>query len=132
MNVLQEIGYSFTKLENPDLTFDEYWDSDEYEGSYSFVVNEIIAIEYDTDWRRKNYPDELKWSQDNGFKFIEGETGYEGSGEYCYVIFSWKDKVYKIEFSYYSHYGNNFEDVESTIREVKPVERVVTVYEDIK
>lgn len=129
LNVLQEIGLSFSQIENPELSFEDYWESSEYEGDYSYIVNEIIATDYDKDWRIKSYPLEVKWAKDNGFKFHEGETGGDGSGEYCYAIFSWKGKTYKIEFSYYSHYGNNFDDVESTIKEVRPVEKLVTVWE---
>ena len=132
MNVLQEIGYSFTKLENPELTFEEYWESDEYEGSYDFIAHEIIEPDYHSEWRLESYPEEAKWAKENNLQCFDQEGGGEGGSEYCYMIFSWKDKVYKIEYSYYSHYGHNFEDVESTIREVKPVEKVVTVYEDIK
>lgn len=129
MNVLQEIGLSYTQLDYPELTFEDYWDSSEHEGDYSYVVNEIIAIDYSSDWKKRAYPDEVKWAEDNGFKYIEGDTGGEGSGSYCYVIFSWKGRTYKIEFSYYSYEGNNFDDVEETIKEVKPVEKLITVWE---
>lgn len=129
LNVLQEIGYSYTKLEYPDLTVEGYFDSGEYKSDYSYIVNEIIAIDYFSDWRLKSYLEDSKWAKDNGFKYLEGDTGGEGMGEYCYAIFSWKDKVYKIEFSYYSYHGNDFDDVERTIKEVRPVEKLVTIYE---
>ncbi len=130
MNVLQEIGLSYTRMENdnPELTLEDYWENSDYEGDYSYVVNEIIEWYGMLDNKYGDIKDKA-WAKENNLKFIEGETGGESSGEYCYAIFSWKEKVYKIEFSYYSYHGNDFDGVEDTIREVKPVEKLVTVYE---
>ena len=64
-----------------------------------------------------------------GYEWIEGDIGGEGEGEYCYGIFKLQDKIYKAEWSYYSYNGCDYDDIESTLKEVKPVEKMVTVYE---
>lgn len=61
------------------------------------------------------------------FEMIESDSGREGHGEYCSSIFKWKGKIYKFEYSYYSHYGLSFDN--ATLTEVKPVQKIVTVYE---
>lgn len=62
-----------------------------------------------------------------GVEFIEQEGGGEGGGEYCYTVFKIKDTLYKVEYSYYSHEGFNFDYMD--FKEVKPVQRMVTFYE---
>ncbi len=114
MNVLDEIIKSYNEKFPGDVLDDD---------DYSEVVGEKINYTYSSD---------KKWAKENNLKLIEGDTGGEGSGEYCYSIFSWKDKVYKIEYSYYSYGGTDYDGVEDTIREVVPVEKLVTVYEDKK
>lgn len=63
------------------------------------------------------------------YKWIEGLTGGEGSGEYCWGVIRFKGKYYKAEWTYYSYNGCEYDDIISTIREVKPVEKLITVYE---
>jgi hypothetical protein len=63
------------------------------------------------------------------YQWIEGELGGEGSGEYCYGVFKFDGKFYKTEWSYYSYEGCNWDNIEHTLKEVKPVEKLVTVYE---
>ena len=60
-------------------------------------------------------------------KQLDCDGGGEGGSEYCYCIFSHKGVHYKAEFGYYSYHGYDFDDLTVTI--VKPVEKVVTVYE---
>lgn len=129
MNVLKEICQSYHSLE---LEEGEVYDEDNVESSYSFIVFEIIESSYDSKWYRESYPEQCAWAKDNNLAVIEQDGGGEGGGEYCYMIFSWKDKTYKIEYSYYSYNGHDFDGVEDTIREVVPVEKLVTVYEDKK
>ncbi len=64
-----------------------------------------------------------------GYEYIEGEGGGEGQGEYCYGVFKLGEKFYKAEWSYYSYNGCEIGGIESTLREVEPVEKLVTVYE---
>ena len=64
-----------------------------------------------------------------GLKILDGETGGEGEAEYCYVVFSYEGKIYKAEFSYYSHEGCDYDNFAESIREVTPSQKTVTVYE---
>lgn len=64
-----------------------------------------------------------------GYEHIESEGGHEGGGEYCYGIIKVKDKHYKAEWSYYSYNGCEYDYIEDTLKEVTPVEKVITVYE---
>ena len=66
---------------------------------------------------------------DYGYEHLEQEGGGEGGGEYCYGVFKFKGKLYKAEYAYYSYEGNDYSEILSTLREVKPVEKLVTVYE---
>lgn len=63
------------------------------------------------------------------YEWMTGQRGGEGSGEYCYGVIRFKGKFYKAEWTYYSYNGCEYEDIISTIREVKPVEKLVVVYE---
>ena len=67
------------------------------------------------------------WSHED-FKHLEQEGGGEGGAEYCYTVWSWKDKIYKMEYSYMSHCVHDFDEAMNTIREVKEVEKLVKVY----
>lgn len=58
---------------------------------------------------------------------IEQEGGGEGGGEYCYAVIQVGEKFYKIEYSYYSYNGYDYDDAD--VYEVVPVERLVTFYE---
>lgn len=64
-----------------------------------------------------------------GLDRVEGEYGGEGQSEYCYSIIGIDGKFFKAEWSYYSYNGCEFDGVRNTVREVTPVERLVTVYE---
>lgn len=68
--------------------------------------------------------DEYEFS---GLSILEQEGGDEGGAEYCYIVFKWKDKIYKHEYRYYSYNGHEF-DI-SDVAEVFPVEKTITVYE---
>lgn len=74
---------------------------------------------------------EYKKSRKNevGYEFLQQEGGGEGGSEYCFGVFKLKGKTYKAEWSYYSYDGSNYEDIVSTLQEVKPVEKTITVYE---
>lgn len=71
----------------------------------------------------------LKAVEPYDYKWIDGQVGGEGSGEYCWGVIRFKGKHYKAEWTYYSYNGCEYEDIISTIREVKPVEKLITVYE---
>ena len=61
-------------------------------------------------------------------KHITQEGGGEGGAEYCYAVFQWKDKFYRVDYNYYSYVGYENLHMEN-IYEVKPVEKTVTFYE---
>ncbi len=65
------------------------------------------------------------------YEHIETEGGGEGGAEYCYGVFKLDGKSYKAEWSYYSYEGCNFDEIFDTLKEVKPVEKIITVYEPI-
>ena len=67
--------------------------------------------------------------RDHEYEHLEQEGGGEGGGEYCYGVFKLDGKIYKAAYSYYSHYGYERDGITSTLKEVKPVEKLVTVYE---
>ncbi len=59
---------------------------------------------------------------------IEQAGGGEGGSEYCYAILKWKDSFFKVEYSYYSFEGFNYDDIFESMIEVKPKEKTITVY----
>lgn len=65
------------------------------------------------------------------YETLEGDYGGEGEGEYCYGVISFMGKYYKAEWTYYSYNGREYDDIENTIKEVAPVERLVTFYEPV-
>jgi hypothetical protein len=62
----------------------------------------------------------------DSFVAVEREGGGEGSGEDCHFVFKWNGKHYKLEYSYYSHHGYEFN---GALYEVDPVQKMITVYE---
>ena len=63
------------------------------------------------------------------YELLEQEGGGEGNGEYAYGVFRLKGVVYKAEWSYYSYSGSDYDGIEDTLKIVKPVEKLVTVWE---
>jgi hypothetical protein len=66
-------------------------------------------------------------SKEKILEVLENIGGDEGDGEYAYIVFRYKDKFYKLEYSYYSYVGRDFDC--ATFSEVTPVEKLMTVYE---
>lgn len=66
-----------------------------------------------------------------GYKHLEQEGGGEGGAEDCHGVFSFKGKIYRGCYSYYSYNGHEYDYIESTLQEVKPVEKTIIVYEAI-
>lgn len=62
----------------------------------------------------------------NGIEFVYQEGG-EGEGEHAEAVFKINDDTYKATWSYFSHYGADYDYLE--VDEVKPVKKMVTVYE---
>jgi hypothetical protein len=63
------------------------------------------------------------------YEHLDQDGGGEGGSEYCYGVFKLNGKIYRAEYSYYSHHGHDYDSIVETLREVKPVEKTVTVYE---
>ena len=64
----------------------------------------------------------------HGAEEVDSEGGYEGEGEYCHKIILFKEEniFIKIQASYYSYGGVEFDYAE--VYEVEPREVVVTQY----
>lgn len=63
------------------------------------------------------------------YQHLQQEGGGEGGGEHCFGVFKLKGKIYRAEYSYYSYNGHEYDCILETLREVKPVEKTITVYE---
>lgn len=80
------------------------------------------------------YRDEVKAYEDFilapfGYEHLDQDGGGEGGSEYCYGVFKFMGKIYKAEYSYYSHEGNDCSNILDSLREVTLVEKTITVYE---
>jgi hypothetical protein len=79
-------------------------------------------------WQERR--DKIKEVLDSfGYVHLDQEGGGEGGSEYCYGVFKLGEKFYRAEYSYYSHHGYEYDGIVDTLREVKPVEKTITVYE---
>lgn len=63
------------------------------------------------------------------FELLDGKYGSEGEGEHCYSVIKVKDKYFRAYWSYYSYHGCEYDYIEDTLEEVKPVEKTIIVYE---
>lgn len=63
------------------------------------------------------------------YEFIDQQGGGEGGAEYCFSVFKWKDKFYKMQYNYYSYVGFEYDEVFENIHEVFPTQKTITVYE---
>lgn len=68
----------------------------------------------------------LAASREFAFRIIT-HIEQEGGGEYCYAVIQVGEKFYKIEYSYYSYNGYDYDDTD--VLEVVPTQRMVTFYE---
>lgn len=60
-------------------------------------------------------------------EFIKQDGGGEGGTEDCYTVLLVEGKYYKVFYSYASYDGFYYDY--ASVREVKPVDRMVTFYE---
>ena len=108
------------------------------EAGFEINARTIYGI-FDED-RNLDHP-ELDWQESRklldsillgvGYEVVDGEYGGEGEGEHCYGIIKVNDKFFQASWSYYSYHGCEYDYIEDTIREVKPVEKTITVYEAV-
>jgi len=61
------------------------------------------------------------------YALIEHEGGGEGGSENVECVWSYKDKFYKVEYSYFSYHGYDYPQYDE-IREVFPSKKTITVY----
>lgn len=86
------------------------------------------AAHEETSREEKNVPFVFKH---NGVEYpviiVSDDSGGEGHGEYCSMIYEIDGRFFKLEGSYYSHDGMYWDD--DSFTEVKPQVKSVTVYE---
>jgi hypothetical protein len=77
--------------------------------SFNEVLNQCTenyeCLRFFVSLRPQAYPDtKNKYIKEVlGYEHLEKEGGGEGGAEHCYGVFRLKDKIYKTEYSYYSH-----------------------------
>lgn len=64
-----------------------------------------------------------------GYEHLQQEGGGEGGAESCFGVFKLKGKVYQAFWRYYSSDGYETYGAAESLREVKPVQKTITVYE---
>ena len=62
------------------------------------------------------------------YSHLAQEGGGEGGAEDCFGVFSLGDIIFKACYYYQSYDGHNCEDIQETVRQVKPVQKTVIVY----
>jgi hypothetical protein len=62
---------------------------------------------------------------------VAGEGGTGLGGEHCWGVIRIGDKYFRADWSYYYKRGCKWDYIEDTIQEVKPVEKVIIVYEKV-
>lgn len=84
----------------------------------------------------KSYRDELRKEKNRvisslgiEYEHLDQDGGGEGGAEYCYGVFSLNGKIYRADYSYYSYNGYEYDYIMGSLREVKPVQKTITVYE---
>jgi hypothetical protein len=97
----------FTTFGNPDSNPD-----DDYEYSRPYNYFELFCGD----------------SAVSGVEFIESHGGGEGGGEYCYGIIKIDGLYFKAEWSYYSYSGCEYDYIKDTVKQVFPVQKMVTLY----
>ena len=70
-----------------------------------------------------------KFFEEIDYEYLDGDGGGEGGTEYVYGVFRLQGKIYKADWRYDSHHGYDYNDIARTVKEVKPVQKTITVYE---
>lgn len=94
-----------------------------------YYADEIAHGDTDFEFDGNELLENLEYFKHPDYKFISDEGGCEGQGDTGVIVFEWKGKFYKFECYYASYDGRNYEGAASSLREVKPVQRMVTFYE---
>lgn len=108
-----------------------------------------VYIKYRKDYQEANgraYSPSVEKADSDLVDFVLcGVSGYKSFGDYeriddysneigeaAFVIFKWKDKTYKMPYSYKSHYGADYYGDGSDIVEVTPKVVETTIWETVK
>ena len=110
-----DVSYQNEDLEYPERG-DRTWSDESWKKEYA-------------EYRDTQAKFEEEFFSKYGYEHLEQEGGGEGGSEYCYGVFSLGGKTYKAEYSYYSYHGHDYDCILDTLREVKPVQKMVTFYE---
>ena len=97
-------------------------------GEVGVVDYEAFKVDGKTDWDGYRAAQDA-WVKSIEYKHLDQEGGGEGGSEYCYGVFSLQGKTYRAEYSYYSYNGHEYDYIVDTLREVKAVEKTITVWE---
>lgn len=116
---------------------EEYLSKTKYEyktaegGVDSYEVSEEELINILTEGLRwaSGISDAVRWLKENGYELLDQDGGGEGGSESCSVVFKLKDKMYRAYYSYYSYEGYDYFGFFDNMKEVKPVQKTITVYE---
>lgn len=97
---------------------------------YEIFNGDLDEVGYDSGlgWKESREARDAKLKV-HDYEHVTSEGGGEGEGEYCYGIIKFKGKHYKAEWQYYSYNGCEYDDIESSIVEVTPKQKTVTVFE---
>lgn len=124
-------------MSNVDLTvFNEAYESELVDSEnyslesfiYYMCEGDSDFIRYGGDW------DTYKKSQQEflekfDYEHLDQDGGGEGGSEDCYGVFRFMGKIYKAYYNYYSYHGYEYDGITENLKEVKPVQKTVTVYE---
>lgn len=109
---------------------EKYWREDEVDSRflYQLFSGDFDDFNLPYNWgETKTERQEILKSYD--YEWMEGDTGGEGEGEYCYSVIRFQGKFYKAEWSYYSYNGCEYDYIADTVKQVFPKEKLVIVYE---
>lgn len=89
-----------------------------------------LSIGWNDSWNPSNHKEVVKKIKEElGYKLIEQDGGGESGAEDCSSVFTLGGHIFKSFYSYRSYDGFEFYKILDTIKLVKPVEKLVTVYE---
>lgn len=77
-------------------------------------------------WEIEELSDVVDLVDFGDFVNITTDGGGEGGAEHCYTVFKWKDVLYSLSYSYYSHVGFDFDYASLHVVEEKT--KTITVY----
>lgn len=89
---------------------------------------EGVSFLEDVDWPEMHDKVEAFLTQ-RGYEHLDSEGGHEGGGEYCYGVIKLDNEYYRAEWEYYSYNGCEYSGISSTVKQVTPKQKTITVYE---